>query len=89
MTLVRLKKNINKQGRKHQSKKNCPYGPQKSSLKSLKIQNLTPLQTSETLLSNQIPGGKNVKKVQIDLQTTDIWSKKLNMPISINFKKLE
>ncbi len=59
-------------------------GPQElSSLKSLKIQNPF-LKTQECAiklkkcLPYQIPGGKTVRNVQIDPQTTEICPKKLS-----------
>ncbi len=59
-----------------------------SPLKSLKIQLLLKSQECamnlQKCLPYQILGGKTVKNVEIDPQITEIWSKQLDVTLSVN-----
>ena len=61
--------------------KQSPLVPQRfSSLESFKIQNLFLLKTREyDMKPSEILVVKNVKNVQINHQTTEIWPKELNV----------
>ena len=52
--------------------------------KSLKIQIPLLIPGHQKWLSYEILGDKTIKHVQIDPQTTDIWSKKLNLTLLVS-----
>ena len=60
---------------------NIYRGSAKNSLRSLKIQNslLAPGIFTHSTRQLQVVGGQTMKNVQIDPQTTEIMSKKLNV----------